>query len=547
MVIQSMSDGRIMGAVTGVKAFQADFERLLRAQIPLIHINTFEEDRAVATVLDTVKRLDRHVLMWSTARGVFNPNVETGHKGHDLPMADLVAALQAFEQSMASKLAAKDGMVFVLFDPYPYLSDRANNNPIYRRRLREFSGSIRNNRWKASCVILAPSLNVPFELERDITVIDYPLPTRAEVGGYIRRFIDEVERSSRVAVLGDHAELVERLTDASVGLSQQELESALSYATIDDLQIDATDVHQIFRQKRQAIRKSGLLDFIDTSGLSLDDVGGMERLKSWLNRRHHALSRAGTDFGLSVPKGVLLTGIPGCGKSWSARCVAAAWQLPLIRLDMGRVFASLVGASEEHMRSAIAVAEAVSPCVLWIDEIEKGLSRPGQHVGDSGVSMRVMGTFLTWLQEKTSPVFVVATANEIMHLPPEILRKGRFDAVFFVDLPNADERREILDIHLTRVGRSTDMPDLDALIELSGSPGGGAGGGMTGAEIAAWVDDAMLYAFERSLAGGEPELSMADFTRAFDEMALLAQMREEDVATLRSWASIHSQPASNRG
>jgi SpoVK/Ycf46/Vps4 family AAA+-type ATPase len=211
---------------------------------------------------------------------------------------------------------------------------------------------------------------------------------------------------------------------------------------------------------------------------------------------------------------------------------------------MGRIFDSLVGASEAHMRNAIAVSEAVSPCILWIDEIEKGLSRPGQQVGDSGVSLRVLGTFLTWLQEKTSPVFVVATANDILHLPPEIVRKGRFDAVFFVDLSDEDERRAILDIHLKRVDRADDPLDLDALVELSGSSDGLDRGGMTGAEIAAWVDDAMLYAFERSLDGEAPDLSHEDFVRALDEMPILAKIRDKDIAALRGWATAHAQPAS---
>jgi len=524
--------------------FKTDFERLVRAQTPLIHINTFEEDRVVATLLHAARHIGRHVLMWSTARGVFNPNVEVGEKGHALPLADLAAALQAFEQTMENRHAQKDGMLFVLFDPYPYLSDRASNNPVYRRRLREFVGQIRTEGWPASCVIVAPSLNVPYELEHDVTVIDYPLPTRQEVRAYVARFIDGASRSGAVAVPDDPEALIDQLADAAVGLSQRELENAIAYATVDDLAIDESDVQQIFRQKRQAIRKSGLLEFVDTGGLSLDDVGGLARLKRWLHRRRHALGRAGAGFGLAVPKGVLLTGVPGCGKSWSARCVAAAWGLPLVRLDMGRIFDSLVGASEAHMRNAIAVSEAVSPCILWIDEIEKGLSRPGQQVGDSGVSLRVLGTFLTWLQEKTSPVFVVATANDILHLPPEIVRKGRFDAVFFVDLPDEDERRAILEIHLKRVDRAGDPLDLDALVELSGSSDGLDRGGMTGAEIAAWVDDAMLYAFERSLDGEASDLSHEDFARALDEMPILAKIRDKDIAALRGWATAHAQPAS---
>ncbi len=532
-----------MAPIDGQKAFKAELERLLRAQIPLIHINSFEEERVLETCLDVTKDMNRHALIWSTARGVFNPNVASGHKGESLPMADLVAALQAFEQSMDNAMAAEDGMIFVLLDPYPYLSDR-NSNPIYRRRLREFSGAIRTKAWKASCIIVAPSLNVPYELEREVTVVDFPLPTRKEIRSYVRHFVDQVEKSDRIE-LGDPAPLlVERLTEAAIGLSHRELENALAYAAIDDLTLDTADVQQMFRQKRQTIRKSGLLEFIDNENLALDLVGGLDRLKRWLGRRRATLTAAGSEFGLEPPKGVLLTGVPGCGKSLSAKCVAASWQLPLIRLDMGRVFSSLVGASEEHMRHAISVAEAVSPCVLWIDEIEKGLMRPGQHVGDSGVSMRVLGTFLTWMQEKQTPVFVVATANEIFHLPPEILRKGRFDGVFFVDLPTPTERREIIDIHMARVGRTGDGVNVKALLTLSGGAPGAGGAGMTGAEIAAWIDDAMLLAYERYADGGDATLGMADFETALEEMTLLAQVRADELVGLRRWGAEHAQLAS---
>ena len=532
-----------MSSLNGQRAFKAELERLLRAQIPLIHINSFEEERVFDTCLEVTANLKRHTLMWSTARGVFNPNVSSGHKGESLPMADLVAALQAFEQSMSNAMAAEDGMVFVLLDPYPYLSDR-NSNPIYRRRLREFAGAIRTKAWKASCLIIAPSLNVPYELEREVTVVDFPLPTRPEIRSYVRHFIDEVSKSHQIRIEDDRAELVERLTEAAIGLSQRELENALSYAAIDDLSLNAADVRQMFRQKRQTVRKSGLLEFIESEPLSLDNVGGLDRLKRWLGRRRAALTQAGSDFGLVSPKGVLLTGVPGCGKSLSAKSVAASWQLPLLRLDMGRVFSSLVGASEEHMRHAISVAEAVAPCVLWIDEIEKGLMRPGQHIGDSGVSMRVLGTFLTWMQEKSTPVFVVATANEIFHLPPEILRKGRFDGVFFVDLPNPSERREVIEIHLERVGRSGDGLEIQALVDLSGGDPAHTSAGMTGAEIAAWIDDAMILAYERHRAGGSATLSLADFGAALAEISLLAEVRAEELVSLRRWGAEHAQLAS---
>lgn len=532
-----------MDASSGKAFFQSEFKRLVRAQVPLLHVNTFEESRALEAILEDCAELGRHVLLWSTTKGVTNPNVEQGHKGKSIPNADLVGAIQAFEQSMSNKVASDDGMLFLLLDPYPYLSDK-NSNPIYRRKLRDLAFEIRDNGWKATCVIVAPSLNVPYELEKEVTILDFPLPTRPEIKHYIRHFVKEVMKNGNVEVLGDVDTIVELFTEAAIGLSQRELENALSYATIDDLKLDASDVRQMFRQKSQTVRKSGLLEFASTDGLSLNGVGGMERLKTWLGRRRAALSDAGQSFGLPLPRGVLLTGIPGCGKSLSAKSVAASWNLPLLRLDMGRVFASLVGASEEHMRHAIQIAEAVAPCVLWIDEIEKGLVRPGQHIGDSGVSMRVLGTFLTWMQEKTSSVFVVATANDIGQLPPEMLRKGRFDGVFFVDLPTDAERLDILRIHLERVGQVDADLDVRSLVEMSGAGDGGLG--MTGAEIAAWVDDAMLLAFEdtqSSKGPGEAGLSMNHFEIAFRELSLLGAIRPADIDGLREWGRTHAQPA----
>lgn len=530
-----------MNEPKGSRSFVQEAKRLLAAQIPLIHIQTFEEARAFDLICEAADALGRHVLAWSTSRGVFNPNAKQPRPGTAQPMADLLAALQAFEQSMGKDQAAADGMTFVLFDPYVYLSDR-NANPVYRRRLRDLVSDIRIKGWKANCIIISPVLDIPPELQHDITVIDLPLPSRPEIRTYVRHFVDQIKQSKSIKVMENIEDLVDRFAEAAVGLTQLEIENALSYAVIDDLQLDDRDIEQIFRQKRQTVRKSGMLEFIDTEGISIDNLGGLDRLKRWLTRHRATMTQTGRDFGLASPKGLLLTGVPGCGKSWSAKCAAASWKLPLIRLDMGRVYSMMVGASEENMRHAIQIAEAVAPCILWIDEIEKGLTRPSEHIGDSGVSMRVLGTFLTWMQEKTSPVFVFATANETEHLPPELLRRGRFDGVFFVDLPNFEERREIIAIHLRRVGRGDDIPDLDTLARMSG--GGSGEEGMTGAELAAWVDDALLLAYDRAAQNLDDRLTIADFEASLEEMTTLARMRPADLTRMRTWAGDHARPAS---
>ncbi|MBT3396316.1 MAG: AAA family ATPase, partial [Alphaproteobacteria bacterium] len=275
-------------------------------------------------------------------------------------------------------------------------------------------------------------------------------------------------------------------------------------------------------------------------------IGGLLKLKLWLNMRSEAFSVEARRFGIKVPKGVLLSGIPGCGKSLSAKCVSAAWKIPLIRLDMGVIYSSLVGSSEERMREAIRTAEAVSPCVLWIDEIEKGLPSTGPHVGDSGVSLRVLSSFLTWMQEKTSPVFVFATANQLDLLPSELLRRGRFDEIFFVDLPSDAERKEINEIHLARSLQDPGAFDLEKLVEATGEAVLGPGNRYSGAEIENWINETLLRVFHEHKSDPKNQLEMTTsrLLETAKDIIPLSKMRSEDVAEMRTWASEHAISAS---
>jgi len=526
--------------------FRVELNRLLRAHFPAVQINTYEEERLLEVVKDLAGELSCSIFAWSASRGVF----EIDHHDHGvidskLALADLAAALETFEQMLQSKQAEKKGLIFVLLDPTTYLTDR-NANPIYVRKLRDLIERIRAEGRLATCLIVTPGVVVPRELERDLTLLDFPLPCREEIRAHVDRLFAHLALSPAIAV-ADGERLKNRFTEAAVGLTLDEIRNAVSYAVVDDLRIDDHDVRHVFLQKRQIVRKSGLLDFIENLDLSLGDIGGLDRLKAWMKRRRLAFSEDGRAFGVQAPKGVLVTGVPGCGKSWSAKCVAAAWKLPLLKLDMGRIYSSLVGSSEENIRQVLQVAEAVAPCVLWLDEIEKGLPRPGAHIGDSGVSMRVLGTFLTWMQEKESSVFVFATANQIDLLPPEVLRKGRFDEIFFVDLPNDEERREILSIHIRRTGRDPASIDLDRLVELSGPSFNGPEIGLTGAELAAWINEAMIQAYERRLDTGDMsvDLTMDDFEVTSRGAVPLARLRAEEIAALRRWASGHARGASS--
>ena len=297
-------------------------------------------------------------------------------------------------------------------------------------------------------------------------------------------------------------------------------------------------MQSILDEKEQIIRKSGILEFwgaVDDFG----GVGGLSNLKAWLKQRNQGFSQRARDFGLPYPRGVLLVGVPGCGKSLCAKAVAAEWKKPLLKFDLGRVFGSLVGESEERMRKALGVAEGVAPAILWIDELEKGLSGAGGGGGDGGVASRVFGNLLTWMEEKKKPVFVVATANDITKLPPELLRKGRMDEIFFVDLPTPTERAEILMIHLARRGRDPREFDLPALVRATDE--------FNGAELEDVVVSALYEAFSEKIdnqeAKQEPKLESRHLLRAAAGSVPLARTRHQQIRELREWASRNCRPA----
>ncbi len=537
----------VSSAANNVHGFRSELQNLVRARYPLIHINTFEEDRCLNVVREVARHLDQHMLVWSTSRGVIAVEPANDPDGARHRLADLTAAVELFEEMATTRDRNLAGYLFVLLDPYPYLSDRAAN-PIYRRRLRDLAINIRTKGYHANCLIISPSMAAPYELEKEITVLDFPMPSRDEISNYIASFIKRLTGNKAIQIEQDPA-LIEKFVDASLGLTLTEVEAALAKALVENLALTSGDVEKIFRQKQQIIRKSGILEYIDTRGLTLANVGGLDVFKEWLRIRAAAFSPKGRAFGIDPPKGVLLTGIPGCGKSWSAKCVAASWHLPLIRLDMGKVYSSLVGSSEEHMRDAIRITESVAPCILWIDEIEKGLPHIGSYVGDSGVSLRVLGNFLTWLQEKTAPVFVFATANQIDQLPPEILRKGRFDEIFFIDLPTDAERTEIIEIHLRRIKRDPQHLDVAELTRMSGPDFLGEDLALTGAEIAAWVNEALVRAFdrhERNANAGQTDIDMEDFRAVVRQTVPLARMRRGEIRQMREWSSEHAIAASSR-
>jgi AAA+ superfamily predicted ATPase len=494
--------------------FVQDLDVHVRARYPLLWLVTSEEQRIDGILDQLARNHGKSFYAWSVTTGLARftaGKTERAAKKSD-PM-EVLAQIEAL--SVPAVVALKDF--------HPYLTD-----PAIVRRLRELSFHLKGT-YKTVCLV-SPTLALPPELEKEITVIDVPLPSTRELLGLLKEIVGVVRQGGRISVelQREHAF---QLVQAARGLTLGEAENAFAKAVAFDQKLSLSDLQLILDEKKQVIRKSGLLEYFSDQG-DLGQVGGYEELKAWLDRRRSAFSDAARRFGLPEPKGLLLLGVQGCGKSLTAKAVASTWGLPLLRLDMGRIFSGLVGSSEENMRSAIKVAESVAPVVLWIDEIEKGLSGLGSSGNtDGGVTSRVFGHFLTWMQEKSAPVFVVATANRIDTLPPELLRKGRFDEIFFVDLPRTDERAQIFSIHLQRRGRDLARFDVQRLASLSS--------GFSGAEIEQAIVAGLYEAFAE---GGE--LAQAHVERALAETMPLSVTLREEIARLRDWARDRTRPAS---
>jgi len=464
---------------------------------------------------------NKQLFCWSVTSGLHKSGAPGSVKGSPT-LADPVEALDAV-------IEHKEPAIYLFKDFHPFMRNRDANVAVIRK-LREVTIALSDSYKTLVCT--SPMLDVAPELEKDISVLDYPLPGAADFDALLTRICADVTDAANVSIqLGEGDR--EKLIQAALGLTLQEAENVFAKAIVQDGKLDASDVSVVFSEKRQIIRKSGLLEYYD-SPTQMADIGGLDLLKEWLEKRSLAFADRARQFGLPAPKGVLLVGVQGCGKSLSAKAVARAWRMPLLRFDMGRMFASLVGSSEENMRRAIAVAESIAPVVLWVDEIDKAFSgSQGSANTDGGTTARVMSTFLTWLSEKQKPVFVLATANNISQLPPELLRKGRLDEIFFVDLPNTAEREQIFEIHLRKRGRDPSAFNVPELAE--------AAGGFSGAEIEEAIISALYDAFYLG-----KELATADVVRSIRETVPLSKTMHEEISALRSWADGRARYASRR-
>ncbi|GAA0460085.1 ATPase [Paractinoplanes deccanensis] len=503
------------------RSFADTFSQLLKARFPVLYIETFEERRAlhqVAAVAGDAElvRVPRPVWSWSVTGGLVQPDGQL--RAGAERAADALRAVQRIDEPG----------IFVFRDLHPLHQDgQYPQNMDVVRLLRDVAHSFRTGRSPRCLVLISPVLHLPAELAKDVTIVDFPLPGEAELRRLLDAMIQSNAATGRLRVALDEAGR-QRFVTAAAGLTMQEAENAYARAMVNDPVLDMDDLSIVHDEKRQTVRKSGVLEFVST-GTVLDDVGGLENLKGWLVKRNGSWLAEAADYGLPAPRGVLVTGVPGCGKSLTAKAMATAWNLPLLRFDIGRVFAGLVGSSEHNMRTALRTAEAVAPCVLWVDEIEKGFA--GGTGGDSGTGARVFGTFLTWMQEKRHPVFVIATANDFDGLPPELLRKGRFDETFFVDLPSRAERIAVWRVHLTRALRHRRaagglLVTAELLAELAGLTEG-----HSGAEIEQAITSGLFEAFSE-----RRPLHRDDLVRAVMSMVPLSVTQAERIEALRGWA-----------
>jgi hypothetical protein len=481
-------------------SFSEEFELLLRACYPLIYIPTPEEERLEAAIATCAKTVgNRAVYIWDFVDGYQdNPNSEGVGRRNPLQ------ALEFIEQ-----LPSQMGAVFILRDFHRFLEDISIS-----RKLRNLARRLKSQ--PKNLVIISPEIDIPPELTEVLTVVDFPLPTAADIKTEVQRLL-----LSTGQPLAD--KLLDELVRSAQGLSLERIRRVLTRCLASHGKLEPEDVELILEEKRQSIRQTQILDFYPATE-QISDIGGLDNLKDWLLRRGGAFSERARSYGLPHPRGLLLVGIQGTGKSLTAKAISHHWHLPLLRLDVGRLFGGLVGESESRTRQMISLAEALAPCVLWIDEIDKAFGGIDSK-GDGGTTSRVFGTFINWLADKQSPVFVVATANNIQALPPEMLRKGRFDEIFFVGLPSQEEREAIFTVHLSRL-RPHNLKNYDLKRLAYETPD------FSGAEIEQTLIEAMHIGFSQNR-----DFTTDDVLEAASQIIPLARTAQEQIQFLQNWAA----------
>ena len=483
---------------------------MIRARYPLLYMIAVEEE-PLEEVLFQVASLSqpaRQVLYWDVVRGWSDNGADKG---------SVMAAL-----ARIGKVDEQKSIMFVLRDLHPYIKNPTTEKsaPIVRE-LRNLARELKRSR--KSIIITSHTLEVPEELKEEVTVVDFPLPDTKQINYLVEQLV--VPEKLKLAGLAR-----EQLVKACQGLSRTRIQRVLAKALAAKQQVNESDITGVLAEKKQTIRQTGILEFF-TPSESLKRVGGLDQLKQWVQLRQDAFTEEARRYGIPNPKGALLVGIQGTGKSLSAKTIAHEWRLPLLRLDTGRLFGGIVGESESRVRQMIQLTEAMAPCVLWMDEIDKAFGNISTGVdGDSGTSRRVFGSLITWMQEKTSPVFIVATANNVQILPAELLRKGRFDEIFFLNLPTEGERKDIFKVHIQKL-RPNRVRDFDLNLLASKTEN------FSGAEIEQVIIDAMHNAFSSKVEGQRRDLITEDILRAIEITVPLASIAKEQIDALKQWAA----------
>jgi len=474
-----------------------DLELLIKSRTSLIWIRTKEEERLEKIINISCERLNiKRYVCWDCVSGIKGLVNEEGKFANN-PLG-VLNWLKEQTPEIATILLVKDFHKFY-------------DDPSISRTIKQLSSSLKETNH--NLIISSHIFPSSEELDELMTIVNLPLPDQKELKNLIKKIAINTNSNLDEQVLNE-------LSIAASGLTEIKVKQVTAKALTQRGKISKEDIKDILEEKKQVIARSEILEFFETKS-SQDDIGGLNVLKVWLNQRYRAFSKEAREYGLPIPKGVLLVGAQGTGKSLTAKSISKSWSMPLLRLDVGRLFSSLVGSSEARTRETISRAEAMSPCILWIDEIDKGFG--GDARSDGGTSQRVLASLLTWMAEKESSVFVIATANAIDKLPAELLRKGRFDEIFFLDLPNSEERQSILDLHLKKRRPNYSFP-LSTIIDRTD--------GFSGAELEQAVIEGMHISFSENR-----ELLEKDLIKAVSELVPLSRTAKEQIDLLKDWSS----------
>jgi AAA+ superfamily predicted ATPase len=490
---------------------EKDLLNLIRANVKLIQIISYESLRIHGALVSASKASEKNLFIWNRVKGILKWNPEQKEfkvEEEDLQAPD--AALEFFKEH--------DNLILLLEDFHPDLTE---DKPRMIKTLRNIA--LDNTKGK-NLVFSQPFRQLPRELEKEVHILDLPYPEFED----IKAIYNKVCKTYNI---NTSSEPDTDLIEAALGLTIMEAEKAFSLAYIESGSLSSAEVPLVIKEKENVIKKSGYLEYYHPKE-TMTDVGGLSNLKDWLVKRGRGFDKGAKSFGLTYPRGILLLGIPGTGKSLTAKAIGNDWLFPLLRLDMGKIFGGIVGESEKNIREALNIAETIAPSILWIDEIEKGMSGiSSSGSSDGGTTARVLGTFLTWMQEKTKPVFVVATANDISQLPPELLRKGRVDEIFFVDLPTEKEREDIIKIHLKKKNRQAKDFNTKKLAKVSK--------GFSGAELEEVIKEALFQAYDK-----EREVNDEDIQEAIEKTFPLSRTMHETIDKMRKWAKSRAVMAS---